>query len=89
MGSKAEEKNVTDLVIQLEKSLIVFNDEVNTFDHVIDTFMEVLDYNHVQAEQCATIIHNKGKYDVKHGSFNDLEPFCTAILERGISAEVQ
>jgi ATP-dependent Clp protease adaptor protein ClpS len=72
----------------LEKSIVVFNDDVNTFDHVISTFMRILEHTEEQAEQCAWIIHTKGKCKVKSGSYDELEPKCTAILEKGISAEI-
>lgn len=68
--------------------LIVFNDEVNTFDHVIDTLVEVCQHSEPQAEQCTWIIHFKGKCSVKEGSWNELVPMRNAICERGISAEV-
>ncbi|WP_338764849.1 ATP-dependent Clp protease adaptor ClpS [Bernardetia sp. ABR2-2B] len=68
--------------------LIVFNDEVNTFDHVIDTLINVCEHSEAQAEQCTLIIHFKGKCSVKEGSWNDLVPMRNAICDRGISAEV-
>jgi ATP-dependent Clp protease adaptor protein ClpS len=69
--------------------IVVYNDDVNTFDHVINTFCEVLKHEVVQAEQCAWIIHTKGKCKVKEGSYDKLNPLCTAILDRGIFAEIQ
>lgn len=69
--------------------LIVWNDEVNTFEWVIETLMEVCGHSHEQAEQCAYFIHFKGKYSVKHGSYDKLKPQCDAITERGISATVE
>ncbi|MER3127501.1 ATP-dependent Clp protease adaptor ClpS, partial [Bacillus pumilus] len=57
-------------------SLIVWNDEVNTFEWVIDTLIEVCDHTLEQAEQCAYIIHTKGKYAVKHGDYESLKPLC-------------
>lgn len=69
--------------------LIVWNDDVNTFDWVIETLMEVCGHTEVQAEQCALFIHYKGKYGVKHGSYEELEPMCTAIIDRGINATVE
>ena len=68
--------------------LIVFNDEVNTFDDVIEALVEVCQHSASQAEQCTLIIHFKGKCSVKEGSWNDLVPMRNAICERGISAEV-
>ena len=69
--------------------LVVYNDDVNTFDHVIESLIKVCKHQVVQAEQCTWIIHNNGKCQVKHGSFEKLEPMCTALLDRGISAEIE
>ena len=69
--------------------LIVWNDDVNTFDWVIETLVAVCKHSHEQAEQCAMLIHFKGKYAVKEGSYDELEPMCTAITDRGISATVE
>lgn len=71
------------------KDLIVFNDDVNTFDFVINTLMKVCKHTEEQAEQCTWIIHYKGKCQVKRGTFEKLEPMCTALLEKGLSAEIQ
>ncbi len=72
-----------------DHSLIVWNDEVNTFEWVIETLMEVCGHSEEQAEQCAMIIHTKGKYAVKEGSYESLKPACDAITERGISATIE
>lgn len=69
-------------------TLVVFNDEVNTFDHVIDTLMTVCEHTPEQAEQCTLIIHYKGKCSVKNGSWEELVPMRNEICRRGISAEV-
>jgi ATP-dependent Clp protease adaptor protein ClpS len=69
--------------------LIVWNDEVNTFEWVIETLMEVCGHTYEQAEQCSYIIHFKGKYAVKEGIYDDLRPMCDAITERGINATVE
>jgi ATP-dependent Clp protease adaptor protein ClpS len=69
-------------------SLVVFNDEVNTFDWVIKTLIEVCEHTPEQAEQCTIIIHYKGKCRVKNGSWEDLVPMRQAICRRGISAEI-
>lgn len=68
--------------------LVVFNDEVNTFDYVIDTLMEVCGHTPEQAEQCTLLIHYKGKCAVKNGSFEELVPIRQEICRRGINAEV-
>jgi ATP-dependent Clp protease adaptor protein ClpS len=70
-------------------SLIVWNDEVNTFEWVIQTLMEVCDHSLEQAEQCAMLIHTKGKYAVKQGSYDELKPLCDAITDRGIGATIE
>ena len=82
---------VTELLEQLldQKDLIVYNDDVNTFDHVIESLMKVCEHDNVQAEQCTWIIHYKGRCGVKRGDYELLEPMCTALLELGISAEIE
>ncbi len=69
--------------------LIVYNDDVNTFDHVIESLVKVCRHDTVQAEQCTYIIHFNGKCQVKHGAYEKLEPMCTALLDRGISAVIE
>jgi ATP-dependent Clp protease adaptor protein ClpS len=69
-------------------SVVVFNDETNTFDHVIDTLIDVCEHSQEQAEQCTLIIHFKGKCSVKNGDFEELAPVRNAICQRGISAEI-
>ena len=83
-----EETEVLD-DIGMECSLIVWNDEVNTFDWVIQALVEICDHTQEQAEQCAMIIHSQGKYAVKHGTYEVLKPMCDAITERGIGATVE
>ena len=70
-------------------SLIVWNDEVNTFEWVIETLIEICGHSTEQAEQCAMIIHTHGKYAVKHGIYDDLKPECDAIIDRGIGATIE
>ncbi len=69
--------------------LIVWNDDVNTFDWVITSLMEICHHNRKQAEQCALFIHFRGKYAVKHGEYDKLQPMCEALHDRGISATVE
>ncbi len=68
--------------------LIVFNDDVNTFEHVISTLIKVCGHAPEQAEQCSLIIHHKGKCAVKKGSFEELKPMRQGICDHGISAEI-
>ena len=70
-------------------SLIVWNDEVNTFEWVIETLVDICGHTQEQAEQCSMIIHTKGKYAVKEGSYEILKPQCDAITERGINATIE
>ncbi len=72
-----------------QKDLIVFNDDVNSFDHVIASLIKICKHTDVQAEQCTMIIHYNGKCQVKRGEYEKLEPMCTALLEKGITAEIQ
>jgi len=69
--------------------LIVYNDEVNTFDWVIECFMEVLDHSNTQAEQLALLIHFKGKATVKTAPKRELMPKKDALIERGLSAVIE
>lgn len=70
-------------------NIIVWNDEVNTFEWVIETLIDVCGHTEEQAGQCALLIHNRGKYAVKNGSYDDLKPQRDAITERGISATLE
>ncbi|HBY66527.1 MAG: hypothetical protein CMC07_05900 [Flavobacteriaceae bacterium] len=72
-----------------ENQIVLFNDDVNTFDHVINMLIYACDHTPEQAEQCSIIVHYKGKCTVKSGSYDDLEPRCTKLLEAGLSAEIQ
>jgi ATP-dependent Clp protease adaptor protein ClpS len=68
--------------------LVVFNDDVNTFDHVIATLIRVCKHTPEQAEQCTYLIHHTGKCVVKSGSFEYLKPFREGICEAGIDARI-
>ena len=68
--------------------ILLFNDEVNTFDFVIDSLIEVCEHTLEQAEQCTYLVHYKGKCAVKTGEFEELKPRCSQLLERGLSAEI-
>lgn len=71
-----------------EYELVVFNDDVNTFEHVINTLIKICSHTPEQAEQCTWLIHHKGKCTVKIGSFSDLKPMRQGICDKGISAEI-
>lgn len=70
------------------KDLVIFNDDINTFDHVISTLIKVCGHSTEQAEQCTWIIHFKGKCSVKKGAYEVLKPMREAICDRGIDARI-
>jgi ATP-dependent Clp protease adaptor protein ClpS len=86
----AEEVEVLleDLVDTEEYDLVVFNDDINTFEHVSKILIKVCKHTQEQAEQCTLIIHYKGKCAVKKGSRNTLKPMCESILDAGIQAAI-
>ena len=71
-----------------QHEIILFNDDVNTFDHVIDSLIDVCDHTSEQAEQCAYLVHYKGKCAVKTGEYKELKPRCSRLLTLGLSAEI-
>ena len=68
--------------------IVLFNDDVNTFDNVIETLVDVCNHTFEQAEQCSILVHYKGKCTVKTGAYDDLEPRCSKLLQAGLSAEI-
>jgi ATP-dependent Clp protease adaptor protein ClpS len=85
---KTKERTSVLEAIDINNEIILYNDDVNTFDHVIDTLIAVCNHTTEQAEQCAILVHYKGKCTVKTGSFEELKPQCTQLLEAGLSAEI-
>lgn len=83
-----EEVDIKEL-LENDRQIILFNDDVNTFDFVIDTLMKVCDHSALQAEQCSYIVHYNGKCEVKKGSYTELKPMCSTLLEKGLTAEIQ
>jgi ATP-dependent Clp protease adaptor protein ClpS len=87
-----EEEVLVDVLEAIETTevmdLVVFNDDVNTFVHVIETLIRVCKHTTEQAEQCTWIIHYKGKCAVKTGSFDFLKPMRETICEAGIDARI-
>ena len=71
-----------------ENNLILFNDDVNTFEWVIECLTKYCGHDTIQAEQCATLVHYTGKCAVKNGSFEKLKPICETLLQKGLSAEI-
>ncbi len=90
MATKEQIKEDTDLAeIKVnEHQIVLFNDDVNTFDHVVETLIRVCGHTLEQAEQCSIIVHYKGKCTVKTGSYEELKPRCTQLLQADLSAEI-
>lgn len=68
--------------------IVLYNDDVNTFDHVIETLIYACEHTPEQAEQCSLLVHYKGKCTVKTGIYKELKPRCSKLLEAGLSAEI-
>ncbi|MEY8848278.1 ATP-dependent Clp protease adaptor ClpS [Psychroserpens sp. XS_ASV72] len=85
---KVQEDFSVDTLEKPLNEIVLYNDDVNTFDHVINTLMYACDHSPEQAEQCSIIVHYKGKCTVKTGDYEDLEPRCTILLDAGLSAEI-
>jgi ATP-dependent Clp protease adaptor protein ClpS len=83
-----DEDLVLDKLLNSNNSILLYNDQVNTFDHVIDSLCKYCDHDSVQAEQCAWIVHNNGKCLVKSGAYDDLLPICNALKDNGLSAQI-
>ena len=87
-----QEKTFEELLLEEEvltqNEIVLHNDDVNTFDHVIDTLIYACEHTPEQAEQCAMLVHYKGKCTVKTGVYDELKPRCSMLLEAGLSAEL-
>lgn len=87
------QEKILEEILQEEKTvksneIVLYNDEVNSFDHVIDCLIATCDHSPLQAEQCSLIVHYNGKCTVKTGELKDLKPRCMQLLEAGLSAEI-
>lgn len=92
-GSDTLEQVVADPVLETVETagfnLVLYNDEHNTFDHVIDMLISVCGHDAMQAEQCALLVHFKGKCTVLSGTYDELEPKCTKLLDADLTAEIE
>src|ERR1017187_2956394 len=90
-STQTREQETVDTMVEsaYTYSLIVWNDEVNTFEWVIEALIQICGHSQEQAEQCAMIIHTQGKYAVKNGSYDLLKPMCDEITDRGIGATIE
>jgi ATP-dependent Clp protease adaptor protein ClpS len=87
-------ETVTEEVVELKEQiveehiLVLFDDNVNTFDHVIDMLVKVCDHDSIQAEQCATLVHYKGKCSVKKGDLKELKLMAEILGDSGLTVEI-
>lgn len=86
---KVQEEVLVEEQLGKNHEIVLYNDDVNTFDHVIDTLIKVCKHTSEQAEQCTILVHYKGRCTVKTGSFDELRPLCTQLLEAGLSAVIE
>ena len=82
------EELLTEVAEETEQHIILYNDDVNTFEHVIATLIRVCEHTEEQAHKCSLIVHYKGKCSVKTGSYEELKPRCSALLDAGLNAEI-
>ena len=85
---KTQDDVLVEEAVGSNHEIVLHNDDVNTFDHVIETLIRVCKHEALQAEQCALLVHYKGKCTVKTGTLEELKPQCTALLDAGLSAEI-
>lgn len=85
---KTSEEVLLEEEVVKHNEIVLYNDDVNTFDHVVDTLIYACEHTPEQAEQCSIIVHYKGKCTVKTGIYDELEPRCTMLLDAGLSAEI-
>ncbi|ADF51330.1 MAG: hypothetical protein CMP12_04445 [Zunongwangia sp.] len=88
MSTQEEVLEKVETKVDKENEIVLYNDDYNTFDHVIETLIYACDHTPEQAEQCSILVHYKGKCTVKTGAFADLKPRCSKLLDAGLSAEI-
>ena len=88
VAPKQKEKQVTQETIK-KYSVVIFNDDIHTFEYVIDTLIEVCGHEPLQAEQCTMLIHYKGKCSVKSGEYAKLLPIANELIKKGLTVEIQ
>ena len=85
---KPDQEGVVEENLSTERFLVLHNDDVHTFDYVIEALINDCELEPVQAEQCTYLVHYKGKCDVKKGDFKYLKPFKLALTEKGLEATI-
>ncbi len=93
MGTQTQEQTFTldEILVSLKEihRLILWNDDVNTFDHVIHCLMHYLDYSENQAAKIAWTVHNEGKCAVLEGSFTEMEVYRKILQQEGLTVSVE
>jgi len=89
MDTQKESSSLAEVELTNKSFLILHNDEINSFDFVIDSLIDICDHDEIQAEQCASITHYNGKCDVKKGDLHVLENMKELLLEKGLSVTIQ
>lgn len=84
-----QEEQLLEEAVDRENQIILYNDDVNTFDWVIECLVSICQHDLMQAEQCSLIVHYNGKCAVKEGGFDQLRPICEALIDRGLSATIE
>ncbi|MBL6661167.1 MAG: ATP-dependent Clp protease adaptor ClpS [Crocinitomicaceae bacterium] len=87
--TKTEQEQKSKKQISNSYSLVLYNDDVNTFDHVINCLIRICKHDVVQAEQCAWLVHNRGKCNIKSGKLSILRKMQNALTQNGLSAEIE
>ncbi len=88
MSVISKPKESLDTTLSFNRNLVLYNDDVNTFDYVIEVLMNVCDYTFEQATQCTYIVHFKGKCCVKKGNYAELKKMCLQLLDASLSAKI-
>ena len=85
------EQEIIEVILKEEaiKALILYNDDFNTFDHVIECLVTICNHDVIQAEQCAYLVHHTGKCVVKQGTYDDLKPMKEGLIDKGLSAVLE
>ena len=86
---ETDESALLDVLEDSVWAIVLYNDEVNSFDWVITCLVRYCGHTRLQAEQCAWIVHNNGKYSVKRGDFESLTPICTTLCDKGLSSQIE
>ena len=89
MLKQAEQVKQRKKTVSNDYHIVLYNDDVNTFDFVIESLMEICNHEREQAEQCSIIVHNNGRCSVKDGSVSVLQPMCKALNQRGLTEDVK